>query len=260
MPSDSFFPDLTGRGTPTETDPKAATPPEDPGLIQQVVSFFSGGENDNRFQKSGPLGLTSGESARLRPDEKTLLSGLAEEGYAPSQVVPMEGGSGSQAARYTLPEQAAGPIKEGAIQVAPIRESAGEAARYNARARSGADVLAEEVAHDLTLSDTTASQEIAREVANRHAANADSLASLMTTSFGEQYSDRPQEKVAKSMTPAVQAIGGVQDSSTVDPMQLDLAGQLIREHGGAGENRESLLNLIQSRKTGVEPAQQLAVE
>lgn len=231
--------------------------PSPPGFWETIRSAFTGGsEPRTEFRTAGPFGLTQGPSVRLRPDEKSMMEGLAQEGYAPSQLVPMEvGESGSQVGRYTLPEEAGGAIEEGAIRMAPIREGIGVGARYNARSRSDGAALAEEVAHDLTLSDTTRSQQIARQVAKREGANADSLESLMTTSFDEDYSERPQEKIAKSLVPALQAIGGVRDSSEASSLHLRLAGQLMKEHGGAPSDQQAFFDRIRSRPTGVAPAQ-----
>jgi len=245
-------------------DPGDPGDPPDEGFFSGLYNSVFGAETEaaasgpgeSRFRKSGPLGLSEGPSVRMSDAEKELMSGLAEEGYAPSQMIPMEvGESGSQAARYTLPEEAGGAIEEGAIRMAPMREGIGEGAAYNARTRQEADVAAEEVAHDLTLSDTTRSQEIARDVAARHDADPDSLANLMTTSFDEPYSERPQEKLAKSLVPAVKGLAGAADTSDVSGLHMDLARQLLQAHQNVpAERRGALQQMIQSRPSGVDPA------
>ena len=229
--------------------------PSPPGIWGSIKNMFFGeDETSTQFRTKGPFGLTEGPSVRLRPDEKALMEGLARQGYAASQLLPWTvGQSGGKSGEYVLPEDAGGAIEEGAIRMAPMREGIGQGAPYNARGRSGGNVLAEEVAHDLTLSDTTRSKRIARQAARREGVDADSLASLMTTSFDEKYSDRPQEKMAKSLVPAVKAIAGIADSSEARPLHIRLAGDLIDAHEGP-EDHQALIDMIRSRPTGVEPA------
>lgn len=187
------------------------------------------GRLQGRFQEEGPLGLFSGEEVRLRPREKSVLTGLAEEtGYVPKRVAPMQPGRDAAAgAEFVTEETADRASREGTILMDPIRTELGEAARYNAAGRNRGSTIAEEIAHDITLSDREEARDSARAVAGRHGADPDSLASLFNVSFEESYSQRPQERVAKSLTPAVEAVAGQGDSASVDPMHMDLARSLF---------------------------------
>lgn len=225
-------------------------------ILVLIIITTAGCGDSATFHTTGPLG-SKGPELRVNNTEREILTGLAQAGYKPVQVLPYDVGEKPNIiGEYVHGEDAGGAIHPGAIMLSPTREGIGDGAAYNAQDRLNGMVMAEEIAHDLTLSDSLESRDIARNVANHYGLDADSLASLMRIDYGPDYANRPHEVIAKSLRRAIMHVAGL--DVRAKPYRVELVKRLIGAHNGPNNVEEYVSTVEEGLQTGVNPFPKMA--